>query len=456
MEFWDISLEELLAARENRAARQKMLLSQYGCTLICYTMNIPGPRKCSPEIIRGFRLGQELLLSQLQGEGVSVFHREEHISPTGCEGYYLVEENPETVKGLMAQVEDAYPWTRLLDLDVIAPPGTKLSREELGLPPRKCLLCENKAAVCARSRAHGLQALQEETDNLLRDAIREADSRFCGEMAAKALLYEVCAAPKPGLVDRLGQGSHKDMDLFTFLSSTAALQPYFSQCAAVGMETTELLPEETFSRLRLVGKEAEHAMLRATKGINTHKGAIFTLGLLCGALGRLPRAQWKETDKVLSLCAQMTKGLTNRELETSRATGKDTPGKAAYRLCGSKGARGQAELGFPAILGAGLPVLKASLALGNSPEEASCHALLHLIPACGDTNLIARGGLSGQKEMVSRLQALLDTTPFPSKAQLEELDREFVEKNLSPGGSADLLAASWFLLFLSSEKGQCP
>ncbi len=440
---------ELLDAREQRSAHQKKLLSQYGKPLICLTMNIPGPVKCDDLIKRGFCLGWELLLAQLQGEGIRILHQEQELAPTGCQGYLVAEGEARRLKELAVQVEDAYPWTRLLDLDVLTPEGNKLSREDLGLPFRTCLLCRQPAMACARSRNHGLSALVERTRILLNEAVREADSRLCGQLAAKALLYEVCAAPKPGLVDRLGQGSHKDMDLFTFMGSTAALQPYFTKCAKVGMDTAESSPEETFSRLRLVGKEAEFAMRRATGGVNTHKGAIFTLGLLCGCLGRLPRQCWHQTETVLSHCAQMTGGLTHRELESN--TGKDTPGKAAYRLCGSRGARGQAEEGFPAVQNTGLPALRASLERGSSPEEASCHALLHIMAQCGDTNLIARGGASGAQQAVCLVQALLKENPFPGQEELQKLDSVFTEKNLSPGGSADLLAASWFLLFLQEN-----
>ncbi len=450
----EITLSQLLDAREKRAGRQRELLCQYGQPLLCLTMNIPGPVKRDSLIERGFHLGLRLLLAQLQGEGIPLLHREQVLAPTGCEGYMVAEGEALRLKELAAQVEDAYPWTRLLDIDVLTPEGGKLSREDLGLPPRTCLLCHQPAMVCARSRNHGLPALIDRTKALLQEAVQEDTSRLCGTLAARALLFEVCAAPKPGLVDRLGRGSHKDMDIFTFMESTAALQPYFSKCARVGMETAALSPAETFSRLRLVGKEAEFAMLQATVGINTHKGAIFILGLLCGCLGRLPRECWTDTEKLFSLCAQMTDGITHRELEGD--TGKETPGKTAYRLCGTRGARGQAEEGFPAVKNVGLPMLKESLNRGFSKEEASCHALLHIMAQCGDTNLVARGGVAGAEQAVKLVQELLEKDPFPTEEAIKKLEKIFTEKNLSPGGSADLLAASWFVLFLSGEHKKQP
>ncbi len=115
-------------------------------------------------------------------------------------------------------------------------------------------------------------------------------------------MYEVCTTPKPGLVDRHNNGSHRDMDLFTFLDSTTALLPYWHQAVSIGQETAGLLPEETFARLREAGLAAERAMFRATGGVNTHKGAVFSLGCVLGAAGRLwtrrgpagtPRACWR-------------------------------------------------------------------------------------------------------------------------------------------------------------------
>ena len=131
--------------------------------------------------------------------------------------------------------------------------------------------------------------LQEKTQAVLAAAIREADSKTIARLACQALLYEVATTPKPGLVDRANSGSHRDMDFFTFQASAAALWPYFARCAEIGMDTHSLPPEETFSRLRTPGKLAEGDMLRATAGVNTHKGAIFSMGILCGALGRLER-----------------------------------------------------------------------------------------------------------------------------------------------------------------------
>ena len=108
--------------------------------------------------------------------------------------------------------------------------------------------------------------------------------------------------PKPGLIDLLNSGSHRDMDMYSFLASAASLYPYFAECVKIGRETADRPAPETFAALRCPGKLAEAGMLRATGGVNTHKGAIFTLGVICGALGRLAWEGRHSPAAVISLC----------------------------------------------------------------------------------------------------------------------------------------------------------
>lgn len=445
----EVTLQQILEAREKRALRQKELLSQFQKPLICFTMNIAGPEKNNPLITEGFRLGQQLLSAQLAG--LSVVHREECYSDTGCEGFYVVNAHPLHLKALTAEIEDSHPAGRLFDMDVLDAHGAKVSRESLGLAGRACLLCGKAVYLCSSRRAHSVQALQEKTLQILQDSIWSHDAQVLGSLAERSLLFEVSASPKPGLVDRENSGSHRDMDFFSFLTSSSALQPYFIQFARLGMETAHLRPAETFRRLRLPGKLAEQAMYQATGGINTHKGAIFTLGLLCAAAGRLKKHN-RTPEAICRECAAMTDGIVSRELGAITPENACTNGQKLYARYGITGIRGQAEAGFPAVLGTGLPVLKENLAHGRSLNDAACAALLHLLCKTQDTNLIARADPDQWQRTVQRVQDLLNRSPLPTPEQLRELDREFVRMNLSPGGTADLLAASLFLLFLSTPE----
>ena len=434
----EISLQDILDARENRARRQAALLSIHSGALICFTMNIAGPVKHSPLIEAGFRLGQQRLKRCFARQ-----YEEEHLAPTGCEYYCIVAGDPEAVKRQTAQMEDSTPAGRLFDMDALTARG-KISREQVGLAPRKCLLCDGDARICGRSRAHSVQALQAETTRLLREDL----SCHIGELASQSLKTEALTTPKPGLVDQNNCGSHRDMDLSLFLSSADALEGYFVRCARIGMETADRSPGETFLRLRAEGLAAEQTMYRVTGGVNTHKGAIFTLGLLCGASGRTLS---RRPEALLSEVKAMTAGLAARDFAGITAENSATAGQRLFAQHGITGVRGQAEQGFPAVLRAGLPVLEEGLKNGLSLNDAGCAALLHILAATDDTNMINRSDPATATKIRNQVAEVLSRTPYPNRETLLALDRAFIEKNLSPGGSADLLAATCFLHFWKEE-----
>lgn len=441
----EVTLTQILDAREQRVFRQQRLLKQYGKSLICFTMNIAGPIKDSALIREGFRLGDRLLTAQLEGSGIKVIHRETDFSSTGPTGFYIADADVLTLKKLTCEIEDSCPVARLFDMDVMTADGNKYSREQLGFASRKCLICQNEAHICGRSRTHTVEQLQEKTTALLQAALDGEFARKIATNAVQSLLWEVCTTPKPGLVDCQGSGSHTDMDIFTFCSSAAALQPYFEDCTRIGLETAELSPEKTFTRLRLPGKIAEQTMYKATSGVNTHKGAIFSLGILCAAAGRTRTC---DADTLLNQCAQMTRGLCERELGKTDTT---TKGQALYAKYGLQGVRGQAEAGFPAVK-TGLKVFREGLARKMTTNDAGCAALLHMLITAGDTNLLWRSNPKVYEATLDSVRTLLYCNPYPGKQDLEMLDRAFIEKNLSPGGSADLLALVYFLHSLEQPQ----
>ena len=447
----EVSLQEMLAARERRVQRQKQLLAQYQKPLICFTMNIAGPVKDSPLIRRGFDMGKRLLRQQLMVSKIKVLHFEETRENTGCEAFFVLDCDAHAAKQAAVIIEDHTGAGRLFDMDVLRPDGSKVPRQELNLESRKCLICGNTAQICARSRAHTVAQLQEKTTALLESALARYDAHRTAQLACEALLYEVAATPKPGLVDRMNNGSHRDMDFFTFQASAAALWPYFETCAKTGSETKNYSPEETFEKLRAPGLLAEGEMLRATGGVNTHKGAIFSLGILCAALGRLG---WDCADKpqiLLRECGRMAAGLVEKDFGGLTPETAITTGQKLYLRHGITGVRGQAEGGFPAVLNVGLPKLEEGLAKGLSLNDAGCAALLAMMVSTVDTNLIARSDYETQQRIARETAALLQNDPFPGEDVLKRLDGEFIEQNLSPGGSADLLAMTYFLHLLKKE-----
>lgn len=448
---YQVTLAEMLDARERRAFRQQKLLKEYHCTIICFTMNIAGPVKNNPLILRGFQLGKRLLEERMEALKIKPVYFEEINEVTGNEAFYILDWEPLIIKRITSDIEDESALGRLFDMDVLRAAGQKVDRTELGLPPRSCLVCGKPAKECSRSRIHSVAELQSRTTQILTEAIEETDAKDAARLAVRALLYEVCTTPKPGLVDRTNSGSHKDMDIFTFMDSACALFPYFETCTKIGKQTSNLPAAETFIRLRPAGKKAEADMFSATQGINTHKGAIFSVGILCATLGRLSRDQWRMPEMILKECAAMTQGLVDSDFAGLTKENAVTAGQKLYLQYRITGIRGQVEAGLPAVQYTGLPILKEGLSRGLSINDAGCVALLALMASATDTNLIARSDVATQQKTVENIKEVLGRTPYPDKQILEQLDQNFIEKNLSPGGSADLLAICYFLYFLESE-----
>lgn len=449
---YEVTLPQMLDARELRVQRQQQLLAAYGLPLICFTMNIAGPVKDSPLIRRGFARGQQLLSQQLLRVGLEPRKTLVSHAVTGSEAFYVLDAAPLTLKQLTTLVEDSGPLGRLFDMDVIRPDGLKVEREELALEGRKCLICGGPAKVCSSRRLHTVAELRQTTTAILTQELAAHDARTAAQQTTRALLYEVSTSPKPGLVDRRNCGSHRDMDTFTFMSSAAALTPYFEACTRAGQATADRPAPETFAALRPLGCAAEGAMLAATHGVNTHKGAVFSLGVLCAALGRLERPLWREPARVLQEAASMTAGLTAHDFAGVTEQTAVTTGQKLYLRYGITGVRGQVEAGLPAVLEAGLPALEKGLALGYSLDRAGCGALLALAAHSTDTNLIARSDRDTQLAIVAELKALLVQTPYPDEETLCSLDDRFIAANLSPGGSADLLAVCYLLYFFKTEE----
>lgn len=443
----EATLMDILDARERRAQRQQELLTQYALPLVSFTLNIAGPVKNSPLIRRAFREGAERLEDALRGEGIAIAAQENTDTLTGCEGFFVLRGDGEQIKRLCIALEDEDGLGRLFDFDVIDPVHGKWDRTALGFSERSCLICGKAGKDCASRRLHPVAELQEKTAAILRNYFAEKDAQWLACQAARALMTEVCTTPKPGLVDRANNGSHRDMDIFTFLDSTAAILPYFLRAARLGQETAAFTPDETFARLRTEGLRAEHAMFAATQNVNTHKGAVYSMGLVCGAAGRLWTDEGipHDANAILDECARLAAPSTQRTLDGLCSSSASTAGEAAYLRCGLRGVRGEAADGFPAVRNIALPALEEVLSGGKTLEQAGAYVLLRLIAGVSDTNLIARGGLDGQQWAAIRSAQLLAHEQGFDRDALIRFDTEMIEKKLSPGGCADLLALTYLL-----------
>lgn len=253
--------------------------------------------------------------------------------------------------------------------------------------------------------------------------------------AACALRLELETYPKPGLVSHVDPGSHSDMDAGTFRASTQAITPFFRGLAIAGADGAPM------PVLRRIGLDAEAAMRAATGGVNTHRGAIFGLGLLCAAAGALPRP-----------AAGALGGLVRARYGAAILAGPvllHAPGARARRRHGVGGAPAEAAAGFPSLYRIGLPALhRARQARPGDEEAARVEACLALIAHVEDTNLLHRGGQDGfvfAREQAARFVAAGGVTQPDWRARAKALHSAFVARNLSPGGAADLLAMTLFV-----------
>jgi triphosphoribosyl-dephospho-CoA synthase len=259
-------------------------------------------------------------------------------------------------------------------------------------------------------------------------------------LATRALWDELALHPKPGLVSLQDAGAHSDMDASTFVRSLFSLREHFRALAAAGAAAAPL------SVLRELGVRAEVAMLSATGGVNTHRGAIFALGLL-GATAALAAARGEDlTDAVLRTTLITTWGAALQAPVPSATP--ESHGLNVARRFGVRGARGEAAAAFAGVFEIGLPALRAARRRGLDPRRARLAALFALLAKVVDTNVLYRGGRAGLDHMraaVRDFQATGGVDAGDAIARAERMHRDFVMRGLSPGGCADLLAASLFV-----------
>ena len=297
-------------------------------------------------------------------------------------------------------------------------------------------------------------------------------SEQLAHFAAASLVAEARLTPKPGLVDRRTNGAHTDMDLGTFLTSAAALEPLFAEYVSAGVSWGRVEdgePAALADELRRIGVRAEHAMFTATDGVNTHKGANFMFALVLGAVGAVlgagdadgasagagaPLFSPADTARTLELVSAMGACLLDRDVRallTSVRTGgaQLTHGEAVYLEQGLKGARGEAARGYPLLTGALLPYFRLR-SDGREPSDDASELLLRtlvkLMAQLEDTNVVHRGGMGALAEHRAYCREL-DARELNAEQLIELLvayDDELTRRNVSPGGAADPLSLGVF------------
>lgn len=388
------------------------------------------------------------------------------------------------IKEMLVEIEERHPLGRLFDLDLYEHSSNglvPLGREDIGRGLRKCFLCSSTAVSCRRMKTHSEEALRfwlRKVINQFCKATIDLDSflKALGVSISTAITLEAVTTPKAGLVDCRGTGVHKDMDLDMLVSSGAVIGPFMVDCARMGalygMEGRDG-GAELFALLRLVGQKAEKAMFTATSGVNTHKGIVFSGGLLSGAAGLL-WAQGKVhalidgnvsgnsrdfVELVTSEAARIAHGIVKNDLEglsDLEDLSELTNGERNWIESASSGVRGEAVAGFPSIVKHALPELIYSEGKGYDGNRLRVRILLSLMAVLDDGNILFRGGkihlaqlqklsveaLARDNEVTGQRSGVITSLDNES---LKFLDDYCLSNNLSSGGAADMLVATLFL-----------
>lgn len=269
-------------------------------------------------------------------------------------------------------------------------------------------------------------------------------SAHLATLAVQALIAEVTLTPKPGLVDLRGRGAHRDLDWPLMCDSASALHPAFQAMAVAGATIVD--PQTLREELGRIGREGEAAMLRATRGVNTHRGAIWSLGLLLAAA-----AQNEDTAEGIAARA----GAIARRIDRRAPAVTGNKGEQACITYGVGGARGQAMAGFPHVVELALPCLRAARLRGADEDHARLDALLAVIAQLDDTCILSRGGMRALRTIQGDARAVLRAADFSEReSALRHLEQRALALGVSPGGAADLLAATLFLDSLASPANQ--
>jgi holo-ACP synthase / triphosphoribosyl-dephospho-CoA synthase len=342
------------------------------------------------------------------------------------------------IKQICEAFEENHPLGRFVDVDLNDEQGNTVSSGKSKL----CFFCGTKPAIeCRRENVHSVEELRlfmfSEMAVFLGKQRKEQIIKKLASLAKQAILQEISLTPKPGLVDQLSSGSHSDMNYQTFLDSTAAISRWFGELVREGFAFQDDDLTQALPRLRNIGLQMEADMFEATGNVNTQKGIIFLMGLSLFACGRLfSKKDHFQAEEFRSIIQRICKDLVRNEM--GNPSGK-SHGEKIFLKYGFSGARGEAESGFATVFDFGLPELFQS---ENPDDETLTKCFLAIAANNNDTNILFRSNpevLSTFKNLCKT--ALEDFNPTNYDALIDVCKQE----NISPGGSADLLAVTIFV-----------
>lgn len=446
-------IQAFLLDREKRVHYQNQLLAQYkDSTLVTIRVNYPGVKKSNyinDDIIKTIYTEIKRFYQD------QIVFDEIYKNREGLIGHILFDLDLVNTKNKMIDIEENHIFGRYLDIDVYSMIDNEvktISRVELGRQPRKCFICDLDAKLCSRSQKHNIEEIFdkfEESYSNFKTQEKEIDdiSYKVSQLALKAMISEVSTFPSFGLVSPVSNGSHKDMDYYTFLDSAVEITPYLREMYKIGHSIYS--PKVIFNAIRKVGIECENAMFKATNGINTHKGMIFLMGTVIAAVGKCNYNNYG-FDKIKEVLKEMVVDIL-KDFDSLDTKTDLTHGERLYKEYGFTGIRGQVKEGLSIIFDEIIPKY-----IGEDLDENKLYTqiLIHLMANIEDSTIVYRHDINMLKKVKDDANQLLQIGGVYTDEGIEKIhsmEIEYIEKNISPGGCADLLALTIFLMHLKEE-----
>jgi len=419
------------------------------------SLNVPGFPKSNPTVSAFFQSCLHDLKCTLNDHPIDI-HENDAVEICDDAGdFYLVpisinHFSLSEIKQICEDFEDNHLLGRFVDVDLNDQQGNTVSSGK----SKTCFFCKEKPAIeCRRENAHDFDELRafmfSEMDKYNRKHREERIVEKMALLAKQSILAEISLTPKPGLVDQISSGCHTDMNYQTFLDSTTAISPWFGELVLEGFAFQDEDLTKALPRLRKIGLEMEAAMFDATGNVNTQKGVIFLMGISLFACGKLFRQhQQFQVPVFRKIIQDISIGLTEKELANAGGTG-ESHGEKIYRKYGFSGARGEAESGLATVFNFGLPQLIQS---GQIKDESLIKCLLSIAANNNDTNILFRSNPEVLSKFKNLCQIALEDFNTENYTAVIDFCRQ---ENISPGGSADLLAVTifvWSIIQASEQK----
>ena len=441
-------ITEFLLDRDKRVAYQEHLLKENkDKTLVTIRINYPGIEKSNyitDNIVN--TIYNEILTYY----GKFIVFEDKYKNKEGIVAHFLFDLDFVNVKKEMINVEEEHILGRCLDIDVYTLKNDKvigISRSDLFKKPRRCFICDLDAKICSRAQTHTIDEIKnyfEVVYKNFKDSQKKTESLAyeVSQMALKAMISEVSTFPSFGLVSPISSGAHKDMDYYTFLNSAVAITPFLKKMFEVGYSYYS--PEYIFDAIRDIGKECEKKMFEATNNINTHKGMIFLMGISMAAIGKALYEN-KEFYQIQDIIKSMVKNILDDFKELHKKE-KLTHGERLYLEYGFTGIRGQVQDGLSVLFD---NIIDNYINSDLKENDLYTQILIELMARVEDSTVVYRHDISTLRKVQSDAKDLLNIGGIftsQGKQKCYDLEEIYINKNISPGGCADLLAISILLI----------